>query len=308
MVITNNRVPWLLLVFSLASKHASRRVEIWRKLQRYGAILLRNSGYLLPNNSTNRERFEWLANAIRTYKGEASVVQVHSIDNLSFEQLAQRFVEARSRDYQQLLQNLEKCVSASASRRAAGGVSRVRRRYQEIAAIDFFQSPLRSRLEELLERADSPAAAATNPEALKVSKKHYRGRVWVTRPRPEIDRVASAWLIRRFVDPRARFVFAADPQKAPSAVPFDMFHHGFGHRGEDCTFETLRKQFGVRDRKAGLLAQIVHDADLGDDKFGRKEGLGIEQALKGWGRQQLPDREILARGMQLIEGLYRSLS
>ncbi len=308
MVITNNRVPWLLLVFSLASKHASRRVEIWRKLQRYGAILLRNSGYLLPNNSTNRERFEWLANAIRTYKGEASVVQVHSIDNLSFEQLAQRFVEARSRDYQELLQNLEKYVSAPASRRVAGGLSRVRRRYQEIAAIDFFQSPLRKRLEELLERADSPIASTGNPEALKVSKKHYRGRTWVTRPRPEIDRVASAWLIRRFVDPRARFVFAADPQKTPTAVPFDMFHHGFGHRGEDCTFETLRKHFGVRDRKVGLLAQIVHDADLGDDKFGRKEGLGIEQALKGWGRQQLPDRKILARGMQLVEGLYRSFS
>lgn len=306
--MTNNRVPWLLLVFSLATKHASRRVEVWRKLQRYGALLLRNSGYLLPNNSTNRERFEWLATAIRKYKGEASVVQVHSIDNLSFEQLAQRFVEARSREYQGVLQALQKHLAAAPRARSAARLSQLRRRYQEIVANDFFQSPVRARVEELLERAESPAVhSEANLETKRVSRRNYRDKVWVTRPRPEIDRVASAWLIRGFIDPKARFVFSSDATTFSSAIPFDMFHNGFGHRGEDCTFETLRKQFEIRDRKVAVLAQVVHDADLCDDKFGRKEGFGIEQALKGWARQDVPDRKILARGMQLMDGLYHSL-
>lgn len=308
MPITTRQAPWLLLVFSLAAKHASRRVEVWRKLQRFGAILLRNSGYLLPNNSTNRERFEWLAAAIRKYRGEASVVQVQSIDNLSFEQLAQRFVEARSRDYQGILQHLQKYLSAAPRARSAARLSQLRRRCQEIVAIDFFQSPLRRRVEELLDRAEAPEVhAEANPRMQRVSKRNYRDKVWVTRLRPEIDRVASAWLIRRFIDPGARFMFASDVEKTGSAVAFDMFHHGFGHRGEDCTFETLRNLFGIRDRKVGVLAQIVHDADLCDDKFGRREGFGIEEVLKGWARQDVSDREILKRGMDLIDGLYHSL-
>ncbi len=308
MAVTTSRVPWLLLVFSLATKHASRRVEVWRRLRRYGAAPLRNSGYLLPNNPANREHFEWLATAIRRYKGEASVVQVHSIDNLGPEQIAQRFSDLRSRDYRGLIRDLQKHLSTPSGKSSAARLSRLRHRYQEIVAIDFFHSPLRERVEELLERADSRnSKQATNTGAPLGPRKSYRGKIWVTRPRPEIDRVASAWLIRRFVDPKARFAFASAPEDVPSAIPFDMFHHGFGHRGEDCTFETLRKLFRVRDRKVGVLAQIVHDADLGDEKFGRLEGLGIEQVLKGWGKQELPDREILAHGFQLIEGLYHSL-
>jgi hypothetical protein len=137
----------------------------------------------------------------------------------------------------------------------------------------------------------------------------YLKRIWMTRPRPGIDRVSSAWLVRRFIDPRARFIFAADPATHPDAVPFDMFcPQGFGHRGEDCTFESLYKQFAIRDSRVKRIAEMIHDADIGDEKFGRPEALGLDKVLNGWAKQNVSDAELLKRGIELIEGLYHSLA
>jgi hypothetical protein len=298
--------PWLLLTLTLPSRRASQRVEVWRKLQRYGAVPLGNSGYLLPNSSTNRERFEWLATAIRKYAGQASVVKVQSIDNLSTPQLIGRFAEARARDYQELIRELRKLSSLSAQKRPSSRISRLRSRFREIVDIDFFHSPLQKRVEELLARAD--ISPNREEKVAKINPREYLGKIWVTRPRPGIDRSASAWLIRRFIDKKARFTFAVDENPPREAVPFDMFHGGFGHRGEDCTFETLLQSFRIRDKKAGIVGQIIHDADLLDEKYGRKEGFGIDEVLNGWANQGIPDRELLERGMQLMEGLYHAVS
>ena len=302
-------VDWLLLTFTLPTKRASQRVEIWRKLQRYGTVPLGNSGYLLPNNPVNEERFQWLATAIRKYKGDASIVHVQSIDNLSTPQLVARFAEARAREYQELIRELQEFSSLPPQKQSVGRLSRLRSRFQEIVEVDFFGSPLQKRVAELLSRADAARVATHKPEPAAIRPRDYKSRVWVTRPRPGVDRSASAWLIRRFVDVKARFTFAPEDKVPPEAVPFDMFHErGFGHRGDDCTFETLQKQFKIRDRRISVISEIIHDADLADGKFGRKEGYGIDEVLKGWARQGLSDRELLARGMQLIEGLYHSLS
>ena len=301
-------VPWLLLVFSLPAKSASQRVEIWRKLKRYGMLPLRSSGYVLPNSAMNQERMEWLASAIRSYRGQASVVQVQGFDDLPAERLEQLFIEARSQDYQKLLHELKKFLSLSLARRPAGRLNRIRRKFLEIVEIDFFGSPLRARLEKLLTHADEPAANKLGRNQ-KRKEREYLNRLWMTRPRPGIDRVSSAWLIRRFIDPKSRFVFGGEPAVHPDAIPFDMFcPQGFGHRGEDCTFETLCKQFSIRDGKVRRIAQIIHDADLGDEKFGRMEGQGLDRVLNGWAKQDLPDNELLQRGMDLIEGLYESLT
>ena len=303
---TEANAAWLLLTFTLPTRRASQRVEVWRKLQRYGAVPLGNSGYLLPNNSTNQERLEWLATAIRKYAGEASVVKVQSIDNLSTPQLIGRFAEARGREYQDLIRELQKFSSAPPQKRPSSRLSRLRARFREIAEIDFFHSPLQKRVEDLLARADrSPIRAG---ESAKINPREYLGRIWVTRPRPGIDRSASAWLIRRFIDKKARFAFATEEHGPREAVPFDMFHGGFGHRGDDCTFETLQKAFRIRDKKAGVIGQIIHDADLLDEKFGRKEGFGVDEVLSGWTKLGIPDRELLDRGIQLIEALYHAVS
>lgn len=306
MAVSQTSVPWLLLTFTLPKKRASQRVEVWRKLQRYGAVPLGNSGYLLPNNATTRERFEWLATAIRKYSGEASVVMVESIDNLSKPQLIGRFAEARANEYQEIIDELQKLAVVPSQKSALGRVSRLRTRFNEIAEIDFFNSPLQKRVQEMLARAETPAAPLE--KAAKINAREYVGRVWVTRPRPGIDRSASGWLIRGFIDKKARFTFAEEENVPPAAIPFDMFHGGFGHRGEDCTFETLQKTFRIRDKKVGVIAQVIHDADLLDGKFGRKEGFGIDGVLSGWAKQGVADQEVLERGIQLVAALYSAVS
>src|SRR5215469_7151896 len=158
VVSTAKPSPWLLLVFSLPAKNASQRVEIWRKLQRYGMLPLRSSGYVLPNSEINQERMEWLAAAIRSYKGQASVVLVQGFDDLSPEQLKGLFIEARSSDYQRLLHDLKKFLSLAPSRRPAGHLKRIRRRFQELQEIDFFESPLKTRVETMLAHADESKA------------------------------------------------------------------------------------------------------------------------------------------------------
>jgi hypothetical protein len=295
-----------MLTFTLPTKRASQRVEVWRKLQRYGAIPLGNSGYLLPNNPSNRKRFECLVQMIRKHAGEASVVSLQSIDNLSTPQLVGRFAEARARDYQELIREVQKFSTVAWHRRPAGRISRLRERFRKIVEVDFFGNPLQKRAEELLGRADASLEVAE--KSAKTSPKDYVERVWVTRPRPGIDRSASAWLIRHFIDKKARFTFAEEGDVLADAVPFDMFQGGGGHRGEDCTFETLRKTFRVRDARVAAIGEMVHDADLNDGKFGRQEAFAMDEVLNGWARKGTPDKELLERGMEMIEGLYHSAS
>ncbi len=302
-------VAWLLLTFTLPTKRASQRVEVWRKLQRYGSVPLGNSGYLLPSNAVNEERFQWLATAIRKYGGDASIVHVQGIDNISTPQLIGRFAEALEREYQDLIGQLDEFSALPPQKQAVGRLSRLRSRFQEIVEVDFFESPLQKRAGELLAKADAAQVTTRKPETPNIDPRQYKSRIWVTRPRPGADRSASAWLIRRFIDSKARFAFVPEEKVPDASVPFDMFHErGFGHRGDDCTFETLTKDFRIRDRKVKVISEVIHDADLADGKFGRKEGYGIDEVLKGWARQGVSDQELLNRGMQLIEGLYHSLA
>jgi hypothetical protein len=205
-----------------------------------------------------------------------------------------------------LIANIRKLTRTK--QRKTSDVTRIRRRFQEVTATDFFNSPLRSRVETLLAQLDEYGKSESIDVSNKKSKA-FRNRIWITRPRPGIDRVSSAWLIRNFIDAHAKFIFDDDPAHHPDAVPFDMFQaNGFGHKGDDCTFEMLCKEFSIRDRRVRTLAQIIHNADLEDERFGRSEGLGLDCALIGWAKNGVSDEELLRRGMELIEGLYAGVS
>lgn len=298
---------WLLLVFTLPTAKASERVGVWRKLQRYGAIALPASGYVLPHTPMNQERFEWLATSIRGSKGEAAVAQVCAFDELRSEQIEQMFNQARTREYQMLEKELKKSAKRAKNTRSEPGIVRLKKRLQQISEIDFFGSPMRARVEEAMRQLESGSEGAKTKD-VKKSAKDYAGRTWLTRPQPGIDRVSSAWLILRYIDPRAKFAFDKDPKRHPEAIPFDMFNAGgFGHSGNDCTFETLVKSFGIKDAKLRLMAQAVHDADFADEQFGRTEALGIDRILDGWNKQGMANEEVLRRGMEMIEGLYNGI-
>ena len=136
----------------------------------------------------------------------------------------------------------------------------------------------------------------------------YRSRRWVTRPRPGIDRFASAWLIRRFINPKARFAFAADAEAArknhPRAVPFDMFGVEFGHQGTECTFETLIRRFKLRAPGLDALARLVHTVDLKDDRYVVPEAAAVQRLVEGLRRVHADDDVLLERGIEMIEALH----
>jgi hypothetical protein len=305
--------PWLFFMFHLPAPGATARMSVWRKLQKYGALAWKNSAYALPHTPANLEKFQWLAAEIRKYRGDASIVEVARIEGHPDREIVALFNQARARGYEELIRDLRLALRQTAGRSKAQQIAhfaRLNRRWTEIAATDVFGCDRRKAAEALLKeleaRSRSDAATAGSGRRNNTAAE-YRGRVWMTRPRPEVDRVGSAWLIRHFIDSRARFVFSADAEARPGAVRFDMFEGEFTHVGDDCTFETLLKRFKLRDKRLREIAQIIHDADLDDGKFGRGEGKAIDLITKGWAKMDWNDEEILRRGFELFDALYLTL-
>ncbi|TAM81982.1 MAG: ChrB protein [Acidobacteria bacterium] len=304
----DKNASWLLYMFQLPARMASKRVSVWRKLQKYGALSWKSCAYILPLDATNLERFQWLAAEVQKYQGEASVVEVPLIHGYTHKQVMVLFNNARATQYQSLIRDSRLALRAAASRSNAQQLldfSRLNRRLNDLNAIDFFSCGKRRDAERLIKELETRASSKSlNRAGGKDKIKEYSARVWQTRPRPEVDRVGSAWLIRNFIDSRAKFVFSRDPEAYPGAVRFDMFAGDFTHVGDDCTFEVLIKYFKLHDRNLDQIGQLIHDADLRDAKFGRPEGIAIEIITKGWGQMDLSDEEILRRGFELFDALY----
>jgi len=300
---------WLLLLLSLPPRPSSLRVRAWRRLRVLGAVPLKSSAYLLPDSADRYEQFQWLAQEIQRDGGEATLLRVDRIENMKQPDVVRLFQEARNQDYATLADRYRKLLKGRRPR-LAEELARLGREADRIAEIDFFEAPGRREVERAREAVEQRtatgrgrAAGAAPPLDLAALK----GRRWVTRPRPHVDRIASAWLIKRFVDPEAEFVFASPDQVPGDAIPFDMAGVDFGHRGDDCTFETLLRRTGLRDRKLAILAEVVHEADLKDQKFAREEARGIELALRGLLSALKDDHEALAHGMTLFDGLYATI-
>jgi hypothetical protein len=298
---------WLLFLYGLPTQSKTARVNLWRKLKKFGAVQ-QISAYILPDEPTHLERFQWLAKQVRDDGGEASVVQTTRIDGMDDPEIVRLFQSGRGEDYKQLsgeIQNtLKKAKKGSLA--YASAVERFKKRFHEVKAIDYFDSPKAKAVEELLQRA---VTRETNHRLGKsvLERKAFTGRIWLTRPRPEVDRVGSAWLIKKFIDPEAKFVFATKPAEYPNALPFDMPDVDFTHLGDDCTFETLLRRFAISDRALTVIGEMIHDADLEDERFGRVECIGFEAAFKGLGKTLLTDQEILEKGFVFFDGLYANL-
>jgi hypothetical protein len=301
---------WLFLLFNLPAKQSSGRVKVWRRLKKFGAVQLKTSTYVLPNEPVHYERFQWLAKEIVDTGGEATLVRVKDIEGMPHAAVIALFNEARAREYDEIAEPLTHLLEEQKARKAPAEtfiseLDKLRRRFQEIREIDYFQSSRGEDLRRLFQRAETLAAPRKRPEVRpRLQIEDYRGRKWITRPHPEIDRVGSAWLIHRFIDAGAKFVFANTPAEFPEAIPYDMFEVEFSHHGDCCTFETLIERFGIRDKAVLRIAQLIHDADVEDDKFHRVEGFGVEQIFKGWAKQGLSDQEILSKGFECFDALY----
>jgi hypothetical protein len=307
--------PWLLLVYQLPARPVSARVKAWRRLQELGAVAVKNSVYALPNRAETREDFEWVRAEIVATGGQATVFQASTIDTVSSDDLRETFRRDRQQDYRALVQGLDKLARAAGGRRRrhprtlAKELRACRERLAAIESLDYFGARGReeartalARLEALAARGELPARgkdAALDPAAF-----HHRR--WLTRPRPGIDRMASAWLIRRFIDPHAVFAFAEpDAARKPGTLTFDLFEGDFTHDGDRCTFEVLRARFGLGERRLDDLAELVHDLDLKDGRFGRAEAPVLGALVEGLRQLHVRDEALLEHGITLFEALYR---
>ncbi len=322
-----NRQEWILLIHQLPTKPTNLRVRIWRKLQNFGTILVKNSVYILPFNEKTNEDFQWLKQEIESAGGEATIFRADSVEDITDEEIIASFRHQREEDYNRLITEFEGLSGAIREQRRSGSLSanklsqyetelgKLSQEFERILATDFFHAVNRKKAQVAFEkcRKELQAAKGTSDKAFqhpndsaKLNLEEYQNRRWVTRKNPHIDRLASGWLIKRFIDRRPRFGFVAEGESVDGAIAFDMVGANFTHQGEDCTFETLIKSFGLdTDKALRQIAEIVHDIDLKDNKFNRSEASGVNAVVRGIAASCGDDNEKLKQGLPIFDGLYQ---
>lgn len=323
---------WVLLIHQLPPKPIGFRVKVWRKIQKIRALPVKNSVYVLPLTKETYENFQWLRQEIITQKGDAMIFKTDSIEGISDRDIIIQFQNARDKEYQQIatkasrLKNniegnvkKEGTISMAQKENYLSQLKKLKFQLNEIIALDYFHAPYREKVEKAIENCQQiieslkvsqekiPPVAKVGP-VKKYNKNEFQNKNWVTRKSLHIDRIASGWLIKRFIDKRAKFSFIAEDAIVKKGIGFDVYNAEFSHHGEDCTFETLLKSFDLKDPVLFQIAQIVHDVDLKDDKFGRRETEGIDQIIIGLNQRLRDDKKLLERGMEVFDSLYQYYS
>ena len=307
-------MKWVVFSYSLPSKASSSpRVALWRRLRRLGAVSPTGGTHVLPARDQCVEGFQWLAQEIRKSNGQALVMHVEQFDGLTDQQLVDLFRSARKEDYEEIATQaaaLEKAIHEDAEgevpSQAYDILARLQRQFADVERIDYFDCPEGIGVAAHLARVVRGLAAGPvwDPEVPPSTIDAYKDRRWVTRPQPHVDRMACAWLIRRFINPDAVIRYSQQPE--PGEVTFDMRDAEFGHSGNFCSFETMIRAFSLESPGLSAMAEIVHEIDLRDARYLRPEIAGIDAILKGWSLQDLPDAELEARGIALFSGLFES--
>jgi hypothetical protein len=315
----SNEGRWLLLIHQLPPKPDYFRVKIWRRLQRLGAVAIKNSVYVLPRNDQTQEDFQWVLREIVEGSGEASMCEASFVDGLSNEQVEGLFQTAREAEYRQVADEARQLAKIPSPKKQIEdnrrtqieiNLGRLKRRLAEIVAIDFFSALGREAAEGLVSgieaRMHEKRSGKQVADVSKSRRENLKGKTWVTRKGIHVDRMASAWFVRRFVDANARFKFVSPKGYQPllDEIRFDMFEAEFTHEGDRCTLEVLIERTGLNEPGLGPIAQIVHEIDLKDSKFDRQETPGIERLIAGIAMAHKDDESRLSRGAAVFDDLY----
>jgi hypothetical protein len=304
---------WLVLTHHLPPDPPYLRAKIRRRLERLGAEALKSSVYVLPNSDAALEDFSWLRQEIQDEGGEATLATATFVDGVTNERLLAQFRTRRDADYAEIVVSardlLDDLLGTGPGNAAIEGkIQRLEKRLQEVKAVDFYQAPGRAAAERAVGAIEEARTEATSPVDASGpgTAEVGRGRTWVTRVGVDVDRMASAWLIRKFIDPEARFQFVPGRGYEPAEgdLRFDMFEGEFTHVGEACTFEVLRTRFALADPALTPLAEIVHDIDCKVDEYGRPETAGVASTIDGIKRRHADDPVRLERGAELFDSLY----
>ncbi len=308
-------------MFSLSVKASKERMSLWRKFRQLGAVSLKNSVYILPLAERTYENFQWLSQQIQSMGGEATLVRTKGIENLEDKEIIGLFNTARDSDYREIIMSCESFLKKVARGKEEISAERdilkkelahIGKKLKTLVEIDLFNAPLGKEADKLFQRCTKVLEAKGRRlrpgGSAPLRREGFQEKRWITRKRPHVDRLATAWLIRRFIDPKAEFLFQKAGRPPPGGViPFDMVGVEFSHQGEDCTIETMLKRFAIKDPAAWEIARIVHDADLKDSKYGKEEAKGLSLLLKGLMDLHDEDNTLLEEGIQVFEYLYRGL-
>ena len=327
-----NTFSWLLFFYSIPAKPVNNRVKLWRKLLKAGAVQLKGGVYILPYSEDHHEALQWMLAELPGMKGEGLLLKTDSIEPLQQADIVNLFDEQRHPRYQEVAKKIDEFSGRIGNLQKGGKDKKTTslfRQYEKLQAefqgvhhLDFFQSnrgkdiaaqlgALRKQLEDLAAIEKGRKGPATSL-ARERSISNFSGLTWLTRKRPFVDRMASAWLIRRFIDPKASFAFMDESElqalTSELEVSYDVRNGDFTHVDDLCTFEVLMKRFALVDKGLDALARIVHDIDIKDEKFAAPEARVIEMIIKGIRNRALPDSETLEQGIAVFEALYLSLT
>lgn len=313
---SDNRKKWLLLIHQIPPKPNALRVKIWRRLQQVGAVAVKPSVYVMPLSEPSREDLSWTLKEIVAGGGDGSISEARFVEGITDAQIVALFHQARKADYEKLIQEANALLAEwtaggldprDPAARGAAQLARLQRRLADIGGIDFFHTPERNTaellIEELASRLSGPPAAG-NPAAAGIG--NLAGKTWVTRRNLFVDRIACGWLIRRFIDQAAAFKFVPGTQydPAPGEIRFDMFAGEYTHEGDLCSFEVMIRRLQIQAQALGPVAEIVHDIDLKDEKYGRGETAGFNALLTGLVAAEPDDDRRMAEGLKLFDNLY----
>ena len=307
---------WLVFTHRLPARPSNARVTAWRRLREIGAVQTRTAVYVLPNTDQCRADCARLRREIAALGGEAIVFTAEPRDPRESSRLAAAFRRAREEDYRSLSAQARRLAARRDQRHATGrratrerAIRRLRDEFEAVTRIDFFQARGRENVNAALaalERAQAATRDAAGDDDGQHPSAQFQNRRWVTRPRPSIDRISSAWLIRRFIDPLATFAFTLEP--GPGEVPFDMPGVGFTHQGAMCTFETLVAEFRIQDPVVVRLSRIVHDLDLKDGRFGLPQTVPVGHVIDGLRGLYADDQALIEQGISFFDAFAGSQS
>ena len=316
---------WLLIFYSVPSHPVSNRMMIWRKLAKAGAVQLKGAVYVLPATEEHEELLQWLIGEVKSMGGDGAFVRSAEIRTMTDADIRRLFTTQADQEYHKLekaldalerkIQSIRKGTKNEEGKRLSDQIAKLTKEFAGVAKHDFFDSStgqtMQQRIQALEAAVRDAGKKAPEKEASIMARRmqDYQGKIWATRKNPFVDRMASAWLIKRFIDPKASFTFLNErdiASRGNTSVAFDVRGAAFTHVGDLCTFEVLVKSFGIKDKAVKKIAEIVHDLDVKDDKYGKPEATGVEDILAGIRKTAKNDADGLERGMAAFEMLYQS--
>jgi hypothetical protein len=324
--MANTQKGWLLIFYTVPSHPVSNRMKIWRKLARSGAVQLKGSVYILPHNEEHYELCQWLVSEVASMGGDGTFVKVPEVETMRESEIIALFNGQRENDYRDIEKKLEELDRKIGTIRKGGRglnvkslseqLNKDKKAFEDIRKVDFFASKHGVVLQKRIKTMEDEVKGMSTPPIKELTvvlapkrSAEYQGRTWVTRKKPFVDRMASAWLIRQFIDPGATFRFIEEKELGSIDTQFPAFDirgAEFTHQGDLCTFEVLVKSFGIKDKAVKRIAEVVHDLDVKDEKYDNPETSGIEDILTGIRKKESTDDTALEKGMAVFDMLYAS--